>query len=64
MAKNYDYFLKADLSPFIGEWIAICGNKIIAHGPNVKEVFAAAKEKYPNKRPLLVRVPEKETMIF
>lgn len=64
MADNYNYFLKADLSSFIGEWVAVCGNKIVAHGSNIQKVYDKAVKECPNKRPLLAKVPEKETMIF
>jgi len=64
MNRNYDYFMKADLSKFIGQWIAICGKKIISHGKNAKKVYNEAKSKCPKERPLLTKVPEKKTMIF
>ena len=64
MADNYGYFMKADLSDYLWEWIAICDEKIIAHGTSAKKVFDEAKRKYPSEKPLLTRVPEKDTMIF
>ncbi|MBS3163638.1 succinyl-CoA synthetase subunit alpha [Candidatus Woesearchaeota archaeon] len=64
MDKNYQFFMKADLDGYIGQWIAICNQKIISHGNSIKKVFQEAKEKCPNERPLLTRVPDKETMIF
>lgn len=64
MDKNYQFFLKADLNHYIGEWVAICHQKIVSHGKNVKVVFQEAKEKCPKERPMLTRVPDKETMIF
>ncbi|MBI4159078.1 succinyl-CoA synthetase subunit alpha [Candidatus Woesearchaeota archaeon] len=64
MSLNYQFFIKENLDAYIGEWIAICKNQIVAHGSNVKEVFKQAREKYPKEKPLVTRVPEKETMIF
>ena len=64
MNTNYQFFMKENMDKFIGEWVAICDNKIISHGENVKEVFSGAKKKCPNKRPLLTRILDKETMIF
>lgn len=64
MVKNYQYFLDMDTRQYLGEWIAICKGGVVAHGKNPKEVFKEAKEKYPKERPLLTRIPEKETMIF
>ena len=62
--NNYELFLKSDVSEYIGEWIAICDNKIVSHGKKVKEVLKEANNKCPGKRPLIARIPEKETMIF
>ena len=56
--------MQTDMSRYIGQWVAICDQKVISYGKNVKEVFRKAKEKCPAKRPLLTKVPEKETMIF
>ena len=64
MNENYQFFMKTDINPYIGQWIAICKQKIVAHGKDVKKVFKEAKEKCPRERPLLTRVPDKETMIF
>ena len=61
---NYNFFMESDLSQYIGEWIAICENKIIAHNKNLKEVVSKAKEISGEKRFLLARVPSEEAMIF
>ena len=62
--ENYQYFMEANLSSYIGEWIAICNKEIVSHGRDVKKVFYEAKQKYPKVKPLLTKVPDKETMIF
>jgi len=64
MANNYEFFMKTDLSNYIGKWIAICREKIVSSGDNPKKVFEDTKKKYPSERFLLTKVPEKETMIF
>lgn len=63
-AQNYELFMKENLSPYAGQWIAICENKMVAHGKDLREVFREVKKKYPSKKPLITKVPEKETMIF
>lgn len=62
--KDYQSFLNLDLSLYNGEWIAICENKVVSHGKNVKSVYYEAKKKYPGKIPALARVPGKEAWIF
>lgn len=64
MSKNYQFFMKTSIDSYIGEWIAICNQKIVSHGKDIKRVLKEAKKKCPKERPLLTRVPDKETMIF
>jgi len=64
LERNYEAYLQTNLSSYLGEWVAICDNKVVSHGKNVKKVFEEAKKKYPNKKPLLTKVPSKETLIF
>jgi len=61
---NYQYFMELDISSFVGQWIAICEDKIIANGKNLKEVAERAKKNSLGKKFLLARVPSQETMIF
>jgi hypothetical protein len=56
--------MEADISQFIGQWIAICENKVISHGRVLKEVVGQAKKISQGKKFLLARVPSKEAMIF
>jgi len=56
--------MKTDMDPYIGEWVAVCKQEIVSHGKDVKKVFKEAKKKCPKERPLITRVPNKETMIF
>ena len=61
---NYQYFMQVDIDEFSGEWIAVCEDRIIAHGKNLKEVVQEAKNKSGDKKFLLARVPSEETIIF
>jgi dihydroxyacetone kinase-like predicted kinase len=56
--------MKADVEPYIDEWIAIVDNKIVSHGKNVKEVLKEAEKMSPGKKFLVTRVPGKEIMIL
>lgn len=62
--RNYDVFLSMDASQYIGEWVAISEGRVVSRGENLKKVYEEAKKKYPNKKPLISKVPEKQTMIF
>ena len=64
MNKNYEFFMKTNVDDYMGQWVAVCHEEIVSHGTDVKKVFKEAKALCPRERPLLTRVPEKETMIF
>ena len=38
MSKNYDWYVKADMSKFAGKWIAIVDQKPVASGTDAKKV--------------------------
>lgn len=62
--KNYQFFMNADVSRYMGEWIAICSQKIVSHGKDVEKVYNEAKEKHPDETTLITLIPRKESMIF
>jgi hypothetical protein len=64
MNRGYNFFMEADMEPYIDQWIAIVDNKVVSHGKDARRVFEKAKEKYPRSRPLITKIPGKETMIL
>jgi len=57
--SNYKYFLKADLSKYSSEWIAIFNDKVVFHGSNFKEVAEMTDKEFKGKKVLITRVPSK-----
>ncbi len=62
--KEIKWFSKANLSKYIGKYIAIADNKVVAYGDNAKEVLEDAKRKHPDETPSLAKVPEEELLIY
>ena len=54
MNSNYNYFLKADMTKYMGKWIIITDNKVVASGGNAKKLTKTRK-KYPKKSFFLQR---------
>jgi hypothetical protein len=51
-----------DLSKYLGQWVVISENKIIAHN---KDLTAVEKEIKSCKRsPTIAKIPKKDTLIF
>ena len=45
LEKSFDYFLKNDFTEYKeDEWVAICGEKIVASGYDLKEVIKENQE--------------------
>ncbi len=57
--KDYEAFLRMNLSPYQGEGVAICGEKVICHGKNFNNVFNSAKKSALGWTPFLSMVPGK-----
>ena len=56
LEKSFDYFLKNDFTEYKeDEWVAICGEKIVASGYDLKEVIKKSKE-VCKERPLFTKV--------
>lgn len=44
--------------------VAIVNDKVVGVGDSAKEVYEAAKRKFPKESPLLVYIPTDETLIL
>ncbi len=53
-----------DLGKYVGKWIAIVDNKIVSTGTVGKQVYAEAKQKHPQNKPLLMKVPSETAMLL
>ena len=62
-SKASNLMMSIDLSSFSGEWVALEGAKIIAHGKDLKGVHSQLKGISLSKI-LFTKVPGSETMIL
>ena len=61
---NYDFFVKTDTSKYTGEWIAIAGKKIIAHGKDAEKVYQQALKKAQGKNISLAKAPDEQMLVL
>lgn len=64
---SYQFFvrsLRRLMVRFEGEYVAIVGRSIVAHGKDANRVYELAREKYPRDRVLIGQVPVKEAMVL
>lgn len=62
--KNYNFYMKTDLSKYMGQWIAISDKKIVSHNKGLKKVYRETRGLLKEKKPLFVKAPDEETMLF
>jgi hypothetical protein len=63
MELSYSFLLKTDLSKYVGKWVAIVDEKVVAADINAKKAYKKAKLVNPDKEPLLDKVYGDKTMI-
>ena len=53
---------KVDFSRYVGQWVVICENKVVAHDKNLNKVQKEIKE--CKRVPTIAKIPKKDTLIF
>lgn len=64
MSEDYEYFMKLDTTPYIGEWVGICDKKIVSHSKSFKEAYTQAKKACKGSKPFVAMVPPNQTMLL
>ena len=64
MSKEFEFFVRTDLSKYKGLYVAIVEDKVVASGENAKVVWEEAKRKFPDKTPTLAKIPKEEALIL
>ncbi len=62
-SKEFEFYVKADLSKYAGKYIAIVDDKVVGSGENAKTVWEEAKRK-TGKIPTLAKIPKEEASIL
>lgn len=66
MKSEYEYAMPAheQLGKYLGEWIAVVGDEIVAFGDDAKKVYRTSKAKYPDKTPFIMKIPKETVMLL
>ena len=52
----------SDLTNYVGEWVVICQNKVVAHNRDITKLKKKINE--CKTIPTIAKIPEKESLIF
>jgi len=44
VSKEYEFFINADFSQYLGQWVAILGNDVVAHSSSLEEIIKTVDE--------------------
>jgi len=66
MGEELNYFASfpEKLKALRSKHVALIGREVVASGDNAMEVYGKAKEKFPDKKPVLAYVPREETLVL
>ena len=53
---------KLDLSRYVGQWVVICEDKIVAHAKDLTKIRKAIDK--CKRQPTVAKIPKKEILIF
>ncbi len=57
---EFQYLTSNPLEEFSGEYVAVVGEEVVAHGPTATDVYAKAQATKPGCKPLLAKIPRPE----
>lgn len=64
MDKNMEWFVRANLSPYEGKYVAIAKESVVASGEEPGDIYEEAQRKYPDEEVVLWKVPEGKIFVF
>ena len=64
MTKNFNAFAELEKSKYRGEYIIMIDGKVIEDGKDIENMLKRTRERYPDKTPLVAKIPEEEVMVL
>ena len=64
MDKNFEWFIRANLTAYEGKYVAIAHERVVASGEDPGSVYEAAQVKYPSDEVLLWKVMPAGVFVF
>ncbi len=64
--KEFEHIMAMQdkLTKYIGKWIAVIDDEIVAEGKDSKQVYNEAKSKHPNTTPFMMLVPTEAILLL
>ena len=62
--KNFQAFSRLKREKYKDNYVIIIEGKVRFWGKDIKKILKKAKEKYPDKIPLVAKIPKEEVMVL
>ena len=63
LTTENEHYMRMDLTPYLGEWIAIQGREVIAHARSFSDVHSTVSDITDPSKVLFAPVPETDSLI-
>ena len=64
MSKNFQTFLKLDLSKLTDQYVVLVDKKLVAKGKDIVSLLKVVRKKYPDKTPFIAKIPDKSALVL
>ena len=64
LSVESEYYMNMDITPYLGEWIAICGKEVIAHARSFGDVHSMVSEITDPSSVLFVPISDSDSLIL
>lgn len=66
VSKAFNWYTQhpEELKKYAGKHIAIIDDRVVGVATSAKEAYMMAREKYPDKTPLLTYIPKGQTLVL
>ncbi|PKP58705.1 MAG: hypothetical protein CVT88_02245 [Candidatus Altiarchaeales archaeon HGW-Altiarchaeales-1] len=64
MTQNFNAFLALEKSKYKGKYVIMIDEKVVEKGEDIENMLHRIREKYPDKIPLVAKIPKEEVMVL
>ena len=66
LKSEYEYVMSISdkLGKYLGDWMSVVDEDIVAAGQDAKAVYDKARKKYPSRTPFVMKIPKETVMLL
>lgn len=62
--SDLQWFSKADLRQYKGEYVIIVNKQVVMHGTQLKQLVLSFRKRYPGLVPQIAKIPKEEVLVL